>query len=129
MKVPASNATQAALDLTGDGAITFDTRQGLPKSITFTGALVVTTGNTTQRIPITVNYELQKAAPAAPAAGPAPGGPAPPAGGGAAAPKAGRPRRAAALHRRGAAHQVRRKSPSRCRPRPGWSPSAPMAAC
>src|SRR5262249_2361140 len=55
LKVEAGAGNSPALDLTGDGQITFDTREGLPRGVEFKAALKVGTGNAARRTPITVS--------------------------------------------------------------------------
>jgi hypothetical protein len=68
-----------ALDLTGDAEISFDIKEGLPRTVEFKGALKVGSGNDARRTPLTVSYKLlageerdRALAPMGPAVGPQP---------------------------------------------------------
>src|SRR5262245_50663194 len=54
--------TSPGLHMTGEGQITFDTKEGLPRAVSFKATLTVTSANTTRRIPITVSYRLLQGA-------------------------------------------------------------------
>jgi S1-C subfamily serine protease len=59
-----ANAAGASpgLNMTGDGQITFDMKEGLPRAVSFKATLTVTSANTTRRIPISVSYKLLQGA-------------------------------------------------------------------
>ncbi|MFO0842749.1 MAG: trypsin-like peptidase domain-containing protein [Gemmataceae bacterium] len=48
----------AGLQMTGEGQVTFDTKNGYPRGVEFRATLVQTTGNTTRRQPVVVSYKL-----------------------------------------------------------------------
>ena len=58
MKVPPTQASSSSLNLTGNGEITFDVKQGVPKAIEFTATLTINAGNLSKRLPVTVSCKL-----------------------------------------------------------------------
>jgi len=50
--------SKAGLTLMGDARITFDNKDGYPRSVDFKATLTVTSNNTTRRVPLTVTYKL-----------------------------------------------------------------------
>jgi hypothetical protein len=62
MKVPAAGGDSPSLNMTGDSDIAFNVRAGLPRTIDFKATLVISKGNTSHRLPITVSYRLLEGA-------------------------------------------------------------------
>jgi S1-C subfamily serine protease len=58
MTVPAAAGQADSLTLTGNGVITFDVKNGLPKRIEFSGTFDISVKNVHVRLPFTVNYRL-----------------------------------------------------------------------
>ncbi|MFL5340599.1 MAG: trypsin-like peptidase domain-containing protein [Gemmataceae bacterium] len=58
LKVPPTPQARSSLTLVGTGETVFDVKQGMPKSIDFSGTLTVTAGNSTEKLPVTVTCRL-----------------------------------------------------------------------
>src|SRR5439155_4353459 len=56
LRVAAGAIDVPALKLTGEGEITFDLKDGLPRDVDFKATLTVSNGNKTQEIPPPVSY-------------------------------------------------------------------------
>ena len=62
LKVPPTATSNTSLDLSGQGNVNFDTRNGLPQNIDFKANFQINSGNTSLRVPITVTCKLLQGA-------------------------------------------------------------------